>query len=198
MVALILSLVAASGAAPRLETVADALRGSPAWTAEFEQRYLPAGFDDGTVDSGTVLLASPDRLRFEYAGAPGRVFAFDGQVARMVDPGAATCDAVRLDEARRGSLPLAVLAAPGRQEELFAQRLEGVTLVLTPHRPDPEVSELRIDIDADGLPSRFTVVDGAGNRNEFSFSRWRRAGAPEAGAFAPGLPGRPPCDPGDG
>ena len=195
MLELLLLLAVRSTASTDLEALSRTLQGAPAWTATFEQRYVPSGFDDGTTDSGSLVLASPSRLRFDYDGEPSRVFAFDGSVARMVDLGAATCDAVRLDADSRGSLPLAVLADPRRQVEVFDEAYEGSTLVLIPRKANIDVAEIRVEIGSDGLPVRFTVVDGAGNRNEFTFSGWRRSAAPTEGSFAPSLPGQLPCEP---
>jgi len=193
----LLCLLAVSSAPPTLEALSSTLRDAPAWTARFEQRYVPSGFDEGTTDGGSVVIAAPSRLRFDYDGDPPRVFAFDGSVARMVDPEAGTCDAVRLDRGARGSLPLAVLADPQRQTDFFEAQMVGSTLVLVPREGDVDVAEIRVEADADGLPRRFVVTDAAGNRNEFTFSGWRRANAPSPGTFTPSLPDLSPCSPRD-
>ena len=182
---------------PTLASVSAALRSAPAWQSRFEQRYVPAGFDVGTTDSGTVLASAPGQVRFDYAGDDPRVFAFDGAVARMVDARAGTCDAVRLDDRKVGSLPLAVLLDPERAAGAFETTSVEGALRLVPREANPDVKEIRLWAGPDGLPNQLVIVDGSDNHNQFTFAGWTRATAPELAAFRPALPSQPPCPPHD-
>lgn len=200
MMSLVASLALATvvpAASPTLASVSAALRSAPAWQARFEQRYVPAGFDTGTADTGTVLASAPGQVRFDYRDKEPRVFAFDGGVARMVDVGAGTCDAARLDGGKVGSLPLAALLDPQRADEDFTATPAEGELRLVPRQPNPDVREIRLRTGPDGLPTMLTIVDSSDNRNEFTFSGWRRAAAPEPRTFRPSLPSQPPCAPHD-
>lgn len=180
-----------------LESLAAALRSVPAWHAAFDQRYLPAGFDKGTEERGSVLLASPLRIRFEYATGH-RVFAVDGNVVRFVDGEAGTCDATALDRTTWGRLPLAALLDPGATQRAFRVEGDGRTIRLVPKDPMPEIAEIEVTVDRDGLPASVTVRDASGNRNELTFTSWRKASDPGDGPFRPALPGAPPCAPAGG
>jgi outer membrane lipoprotein carrier protein len=190
------AVAAATAGQPSLPALAARLEAAPAWHADFEQDYVPAGFEQGTVDRGRVVLAPPVRLRFDYAAPGARVFAVDGSTARMVDTQADTCDAVALDRETVAGLPLAVLLDPVQAREAFVATATDDVLVLVPRHTSPDVAEIRIAVGADDLPRTFTVIDEVGNRNEFSFTSWKPAATrPPAAFFQPSLPHRPPCSP---
>lgn len=192
------ALSSAPSGAVSLEQVAAALKGAKAWRVSFAQRYVPAGFDAGATDRGTLVIAPPERLRFDYEGEAPRVFAFDGSVARMVDSAAGTCDAMNLDRTSWNRLPIATLLDPGATRAAFAMTIAGRTLRLVPREPIPELAAIEADIAADGLPALLVVRDAVGNRNEFTFSGWQRRDEPADSLFQPSLPGAAPCRPGGG
>jgi len=189
------ALSSAASAAPTLESLAAAINAAPAWRASFAQRYVPAGFAEGTTDHGVVTVAPPVRLRFEYRGENDQVFAVDGAVVRLVDPEAGTCDAVRLDTATWGRLPLAALLDPAAAGQAFDSVSRDTTLVLVPREPMAELARLEVTVGQDGLPATVAVLDAAGNRNELSFRDWRRQREPGIEPFRPSLAGQPPCLP---
>ncbi len=192
---LLLAAALAPPPAISIAGLAATIRREPAWQAAFEQEYVPSGFEEGSKAGGTLLLAAPALLRFEYTGADHRVFALDGSVARTVDEAAGTCDAVRLDAEAWRRVPLAALLDPDAAEHAFVQGTSDHTLVLRPRAPGADLSEIRVAMGAGGMPAAVTVVDGSGNRNTFTFSAWRAVPTPPAAAFAPGLPGSPACVP---
>lgn len=193
MGALLLTLAAAG--APELEAVAAALRAAPAWEVSFTQRYIPAGFTTGTEETGTLTLRPPDGVRFEYQG---RVFAVEGDVARVVDREIGTCEAIRLTADAFDRLPLSAILDPATARATFAVHGEGTALTLTPRRHHESVARVEVYLGAGRLPSKVVIVEHSGTRNEFRFQRWRRRGAPPPGYFLPALPGQTPCDPEDG
>ncbi len=87
-VAAVAALAAGSGAAraetapadpwPTLEAVRGELaRGGPQG-AEFTQSYVPAGFESGDTESGSVALGLPDCLRWDYAQPYAKSFLVCG------------------------------------------------------------------------------------------------------------------------
>jgi|YNPBryunderm2012_1023409.scaffolds.fasta_scaffold01107_2 outer membrane lipoprotein-sorting protein len=195
MVSFVLTVALAAPPVADLETAAAALRRAPAWEVAFTQRYLPAGFTRGTEERGTLLLQPPHGARFEYAG---RVFAVNESVARWVDMAGGTCEAMRLSPESVDRLPLAAVLDPGAARATFQVEVEARTLTLIPRRPGGSVAKIVLHLAPDGLPSQIVVHDASGDRNEFHFHRWRRRNALSDNAFAPSLPGLPPCKPEDG
>lgn len=178
-----------------LDRLAAALRGAAGWQAGFVQKYTPEGFDTGTTESGTLTLSPPSLLRFDYTSGAPRVFASDGSIGRLVDPGAGSCTAVRLDSGAWGRLPLAAALDPAASRRAFLVDAGGRTLRLVPKDPTPELAEITIHLDTGGLPADLTVRDASGSRNEFTFSGWQRRAPPPSAFFRPSLPGLPPCAP---
>jgi Outer membrane lipoprotein carrier protein LolA len=191
----LLLLAAPPPATAELDGLLATLRAAPAWQAHFVQRYVPSGFKEGNRDEGEVVLVAPSSLRFDYSGKDPRAFAVDGTVARLVDDVAGTCDAVRLDSATWDRLPLAALLDPGAARAAFVVSREGNALRLVPRSPGPELSQLVIGAGTDHLPAEVVATDGNGNRNEFSFTGWRKVEPPAPAFFRPALPGAKPCLP---
>jgi outer membrane lipoprotein-sorting protein len=195
LIATTLLALAASPTALDLRSLVAALASSRTWQADFVQEYVPAGFESGSSERGTVTIAPPNRLRFDYTGASPRVFALDGNVARSVDPGARTCDAVRIDAGSWRRLPLASLLDPATAEASFTTTATGDSLHLTPRTPSPELAAIDITVSTDRHIRLLEVIDGDGNHNRFSFSNWRPAALATDSRFRPALPGAQPCVP---
>ena len=191
---LLLALAALPGQ-DNLDRLAEVLRSARAWSADFTQVYLPEGFAQGTTERGTLTLAAPALLRFDYTTGSPRVFATDGRVGRLVDPAAGSCDAVRLDAGTWGRLPLAAVLDPPAARKAFAVESEDRSLRLVPREPTPDLAEITLRLDASGHPETVTVLDGSGTRNTFAFSRWRAVAEPPRSFFQPALPGKEPCSP---
>lgn len=192
----LLALVLAAAPPPpdALARMTARLAQAPAWQVSFVQEFVPAGFDSGTREAGTLLLAPPARLRFDY-GTSGRVFAVDGPVARHLDQPAGVCDAVLLTASAWARLPLATILDPAAAARTFAIAAvpEGTRLV--PREPLAELASIDVACDRDGYVMRLVITDEAGNRNTFTFSGWKGVPAPPAARFQPSLPGQPPCQP---
>jgi outer membrane lipoprotein-sorting protein len=196
MLATLLLLVLAANPAPdALDRLAAAVRASKGWRAAFAQEYVPEGFDTGTTEQGTLTLAPPACLRFDYTSGAARIFATDGAVGRLVDPGAGTCDAVRLDAGVWARLPLSAVLDPGAARRAFVVETSGGTIRLIPREPTPDLAQVTVTIGPDDLPREVTVRDASGNRNQFTFSDWRPGREPPPAFFRPSLPGAKPCVP---
>lgn len=194
---LVLALAAAPTTAtppPRLAALAARLASAPAWQADFVQEFVPSGFSEGTSDAGTLVLAPPSRLRFDY-GASGRVFAVNGNVARHVDIPAEACDAVLLSASTWSRLPLASILDPAAAAAAFAISETPGGIRLEPLEPIPELARIEISLDGAGNVASVGVLDQTGNRNTFTFSRWRGLPAQPTSRFEPALAGQAPCRP---
>ena len=69
---------------------------SPSVSLTFVQSYAPAGFPDTTPETGRLVLQAPDWLRFEYDGAEGKLFTFDGKAGRQYVAAGAYADDYRV------------------------------------------------------------------------------------------------------
>ncbi len=198
MAILLVLALAAPPAPDNLESLAVALRSAAAWRAAFTQVYIPEGFSEGTSDSGTLTVAPPARLRFDYTSGSPRTFTADGHVGRLVDIAAGSCDAVRLDTGTWGRLPLAAVLDPAAARRSFTVESRGRELRLVPREPTPDLAGITVLLDAANLPASVTVVDGSGTRNAFTFTGWRPVAAPPSAFFEASLPGKEPCQPAEG
>ncbi len=192
---LLVLILAANPAPDALDRLAAAIRASRGWRAAFAQEYIPEGFDTGTSEHGKVTLAPPACLRFDYASGAARIFATDGSVGRLVDAGAGTCDAVRLDAGVWARLPLSAVLDPGAARRAFVVETGGAAIRLIPREPSPDLAQVTVTIGPDDLPREVTVRDASGNRNQFTFSDWRPDREPPPAFFRPSLPGFKPCVP---
>jgi len=196
---LLLALALSAAPAPdNLARLAAALRSAAAWRAAFTQVYTPEGFSEGTSDRGTLTLAPPGRLRFDYTSGSPRAFTADGHVGRLVDSAAGSCDAVRLDTGTWGRLPLAAVLDPAAARRSFTVESHERELRLVPHEPTPDLAEITVLLDPTDMPESVTVVDGSGTRNAFTFTGWRPVAEPPAAFFEAALPGKEPCQPAEG
>jgi outer membrane lipoprotein-sorting protein len=198
MTGALLALALAAPPAPPavdLETLHRALASAPAWRVEFVQNYVPAGLDAGTRDTGTLLLAPPARLRFDYSGTNPRVFAVDGAVARLVEAAAGSCEAVALDQGKWGRLPLTALLDPQAARHAFLVEAGVDQLRLVPTDAALDVAEIVVVVGPQSLPISVRISDSLGNRNEFQLSGWTAVADPGIEPFRPHLPGSPACGP---
>ncbi len=76
--------------------------------AQFEQRHLVQG-RPRRVESGTLVLRKPGRMRWEYDRPAGKLFVSDGKWVWLYSPGAEQVERARLKEADDFRAPLAFL-----------------------------------------------------------------------------------------
>ncbi len=154
------------------------LRGA-AFTLTFVQTYAPAGFSEVAPEGGTLILQPPESLRFTYNGREGKVYTFDGQKARqyVAQDRQMVVKALSLEEKER--LPLLFMTGP---ERLLARYSAASTPIDAGE--DKGQIELTLEPKAGGEPRRLTVrattsgelrklvvLDRAGNRTAFTFSK---------------------------
>jgi hypothetical protein len=170
---------AAAGAADdpmaTLVELREALQAETAWVVEFDQEYIPAGFDDGDRVTGRLWLAWPDRMLFVSGDPPVQWLGLEGRWTRLIDLDAGTCEDHRLTDEEWERIPLVVVLDPQRAVELFTitSSPDGAVVLLPAQRSDLERVQLRVD--AAGLPLELEVHDGQGSINRFDFGTWSPA-----------------------
>lgn len=161
--------------APALLTaIVGTYTGKPAFRMTFVQSYAPSGFPDAAPETGTLTIQAPHSLRFDYDGAEGKVYTFDGRTAHQYV--AADRQVVRktLTAAEKERLPLLFLRPPSEVLARFSAVVKRgasglVELTLTP-RGEAELKSVSALASPSGELKRLVVLDGEGNRTTFTFT----------------------------
>lgn len=147
---------------------------APSFSMSFVQVYAPAGFGDTAPESGTLVLQAPESVRFEYQGAEGKLFTFDGKAARQYVAKDRQLVLKSLGPGDRERLPIVFLEAPEKLLARYAAEASGaagglVELTLTP-RAAAEPKRLTLAATPAGEIRRLVILDGGGNRTTFTFA----------------------------
>ncbi len=167
-------LLAAADPASVLAAVRKAYTASPSSTSRFVQTYAPAGFPAATPEAGRVTLQAPDSVRFDYDGAEGKTFTFDGKAARQYVAADRQMIVRTLRPEDRAKLPLLFLESPesvlSRFTPTATEAGSGLVELTLDSKTGIEPSRLLLAVDASGEVKRLVVTDAAGNRTTFTFS----------------------------
>lgn len=168
----------------RVDTHYDRLR---TLRARYVEHYTGMGMD--RTEAGTLQLARPGRMRWDYDTPVGKVFVLDGKFAWSYTPGDAQVQrtaAKRLDDVRS---PLRFLLG----QTHLAKELTGVAVVgvsggwrITgvPRGMEQRVRELGLTVDEAGAIGRLRLVELDGAVTEFTFSGMVEDGPIAAKVFA--------------
>ncbi len=182
----------------RLEALNQALSGSSAWHAEFDQEYIPVGMTTGEKAHGQVWLAWPDRALFHTGEPPFRLMGFQGRTVRLVDLPDETCDEHQLSDREWERVPLAAVLDP-RGALVHFDIIEGTDagIILIPKQAGG-VDRVEVILGEDNLPDEVSIWDPQGAVNCLEFSGWTRSKEPPDGAWLPAAPANVECatDPG--
>ncbi|HEX5657648.1 MAG TPA: outer membrane lipoprotein carrier protein LolA [Polyangiales bacterium] len=168
--------------------------------AEFFQTYFNQLYQKYDRSTGSVKFAKPGRMRWDYAGANGKVIVSDGKKLLIYEPGEDK-EPGQVFERKIGdtdvSSALAFLTGQGRLGDDFNTRLldaaaqgfsGGYVLELLPKKPSPHYERILFYVDGDakrvGLVHRVLIVDSAGNRNRFDFKSVKFNRALDAKTFS--------------
>jgi outer membrane lipoprotein-sorting protein len=185
-------LLAALDPAAVLSSVRRAYTASPSFTARFVQSYVPAGFAPASPETGSVTMAAPDRIRFDYDGKEGKLFTFDGTAARQYVAADRQLVVRTLTPDEKERLPLIFFESPEallRRFTASAVAVEsGLTEVTLTPRSGGEPAKLELAVAASGEVRRLVITDLAGNRTTFAFTGLVASGRRPAADFAPAPP----------
>ena len=160
-----------------------------AHSAAFVQIYTPSGFATARREAGTVVIQTPQRVRFDYTAPEKKIFTYDSGEGRFFSPEDKQLTVRRLSEDEKSRLPVVFLRDPadlGRQYEITVDPADpsGISRVLlTPRVGRPELAWLRLAIDKDGSVRELSYQDTAGNKTEFRFEAWQKGKARPAADF---------------
>jgi outer membrane lipoprotein-sorting protein len=152
-----------------------------AWTADFVQTYLPAGFASGERESGQVSLALPGALRWDYEVPYPKVFLVLADTAYTWNPGEVVGRRVVMADDERQHLALLQLdlaALAGRYTAAARTTADGaLEIALTP-TGDAEIRDAVLTFEPrDYRLLALRYADLEGNATEFLLSAHRVATA---------------------
>lgn len=156
-------------------------------TARFTQTFLPAGFEDGETETGTLAISLPDCLRWDYGEPFPKTFLLCQDTVYYWNPG----------EVRGHRYPVQNEEAPGLDFFLLttdnlrlrynatAERIaDGLHVHLAPIRPTDDVVSLEVLLDVGGeRVLRLAYEDAEGNNTRFELTDYRSGVQP--GIFEP-------------
>jgi len=180
--------VRADGPIERLEALGAVLRREPAWSATYDQEYLPAGMTAGEEETGTVWIAWPDRAYFRFGTPVVREMGMDGRRVRLVDMEVDGCDDHLIDDDEWKRIPLAAVLDPKSAVDRFTVLEHGADgFSLVPHDPGG-VARVDVVLRADRLPDEVVVTDPQGATNRLRFGTWAVADGPPEDSWLPEPP----------
>ena len=161
--------------------------------AEFEQTRYTRLYDRYDRAKGRVVFKKPGMMRWDYAQPNGQVFVSNGKKLLIYQPpeeGEKRGQLIEraLDEDQLPSA-FSFLTGGGNLDEDFEVRLlehdkqkfkGGHVLQLIPRKPTPNYEQLVFYVRAlssdgkrAGIVQRVLIIDSAGNRNRFDFSKMK-------------------------
>ncbi len=181
--------------APAGSAAGDPVRGLEAWlqgtrdlTCRFEQRLLSGALGAGTREAGTLYLLRPGRLRWEYDDPEPKTAIVDGDRTLLYLP--EDRQLIRGSLSKDQDLLPSLLAGQGTLTDLFdasvvsaggSEPSDRVRVRLVPRSAPPGVQEVTLTLrPPDYAIEKAEVLDPAGNRMEYAFTKVRRnRGVPE-------------------
>jgi outer membrane lipoprotein carrier protein len=159
--------------------------------SDFTETYRGAGPD--RVESGTLWLKKPRKMRWEYRSPKEKLFVSDGQVVWFYLPAerqVRKTDFRKLDDLRS---PVAFLLGKTKLEN----ELQGLSTVIDPTETVPgntvlrgvpkalagRVSEVQLEITPGNEIVRIVLMEPDGGATEFRFAGWKENGAMKESLF---------------
>ena len=142
--------------------------------AQFTEEY--EGMGRTRIESGTLLLLKPGRMRWDYASPAGKLFLLDGKYAWFYskgDPQVQRIGAKQLDDLRS---PLRFLLGHTQLEKeidhlAVAPAANGTfTLAGSPHGQEKRVQRLALTVTADGTITAIQILETDGAETRFTFT----------------------------
>jgi outer membrane lipoprotein carrier protein len=146
------------------------------FTASFTQVYEGGVLRRKAVESGTVYIQKPGRMRWEYTSPQKKLFVSDGKTMYMHFPEDRQVMTVPMPEHDEATSAVLFLMGRGDVTRDFTARwIEGApdeyALRLEPRIRQAEYDWLEVTADRETLQLRtLTAVDGQGGRSVFTFT----------------------------
>jgi outer membrane lipoprotein carrier protein len=146
-------------------------------TARFTQTYRSGALGRTLVETGTIALKRPGRMRWEYESPERKTFVADGTRFFFYVP--ADRQVIVREQAGERGVAMALLSGQGGLLEQFDPELEAredaalERVRLVPRHPDPEVRSVSVELDAQLRVRSIAIEDAQGNTSRFRFESLR-------------------------
>jgi len=156
-------------------------------TSDFQQAYYYQMYKRYQKSAGKVAFSKPGKMRWDYAQPNGKKIVSDGKTLRIYEPGEGKAPGQVFEQpVGKAELPQAMsfLTGKGRLADDFKPRLldsvkhgfkDGFILELTPKKVTPHYQKVLLYVDKStqrlGIVHRVLIIDAAGNRNRFDFTK---------------------------
>jgi outer membrane lipoprotein carrier protein len=172
-----------------LDALTARFRGAASVKGHFTQTYTNRALGRDMKEEGTLLVAPPDRLRWEYVKPERKLFVAAGGLSWFYVPADEVAYRVFLDKERSRLLPgRFILGDEKLSDEFEATEVpapEGLRrLVLMPRVPTEDLERLVVTLAFPGPRlDVLEVLDPLGNRTTYRFSDLAPAGPPRTSEF---------------
>ena len=162
----------------------EAIRRLEGQEASFTQRFLPKGYKNEQVESGTVVFGESPKSRWDYDTPEAKTFVFDGTTSWMHVPADETVTIHKVSETDKARLPFVLLSSPADLAESFDYTERGERMILTARNKDQLLSVIVVEVnEQSGVISQLQYEDQQGNKTTFELAGWRKA-TPAAETFS--------------
>ncbi len=166
----------AASAAELARSVEASLQRPSDLRARFVQSYRSGMLGREVIERGTLSLKRPGRMRWDYESPEKKTFVSDGRSFYFYVP--ADRQVIVREQKDATGIAGLPLAGQGPVLDPFTPSLEAapaglLRLRLVPRKADPEIEELRLDVDTSYRVRAIEVWDAQANRSRFEFDDWR-------------------------
>ena len=152
------------------------------FSADFTHQHQSGVLGRKVVESGSVLVKKPGKMRWEYKTPEKKLFVSDGARIYFHDPGSNQVTVSEVPQGDQAASAALFLTGKGNLVRDFSASFiqgEGAppgthALRLDPRKPQGEYDWLEIVVDRDTLLiQRLTAAEKEGGRSTFLFSRFK-------------------------
>ncbi len=166
--------------------LAEAVRRLEGQEASFTQRFLPRGYKNEQVESGTVVFGESPKSRWTYHSPEEKTFVFDGTTSWMYVPADETVTIHKVTDGEKARLPFVLLSNPDDLIAAFEYAERGAQMILTARSKDQLLALIVVEISDSGVVRQLQYEDQQGNRTSFDLEELHPVEAtPGMFAFVP-------------
>lgn len=154
------------------------------FSAHFEQTVLDAQGKILQKSSGEMLVARPDRFRWDTRQPDENLIVSDGKDVWVYDPFVEQVSVLKLGKAIENTPFLLITSSNPQIWQQYQVHQENGSYMVTSRNKNQRIESLRIVFDEQGRLSRFEVDESQGQRSEFQLSAFNLSPQVTASVFS--------------